>query len=92
MKLDSTFGFKSTSDSLFKQAGYILCYSKDKKHLILNKLFIEEIMILHKFIFNDISIPEEKWIWRNIAVNLLKLKDMSKKEALKKWQVLLTPK
>ncbi len=85
IETNSTFGFKSTSDSLFKQAGYILCYSKDKKHLILNKLFIErDYDTAYKFIFNDISIPEEKWIWRNIADEFIEIKGYkSKKEAIK---------
>jgi len=85
IETNSAFGFKSTSDSLFKQAGHILFYAKDKKHLTLNKSFIErDYDTAYKFIFNDISIPEEEWTWRNIVDEYIEIKGYkSKNEAIK---------
>ena len=41
---NKSFGFKSTSDGIFKQANHVLFYAKDKEQFIINseKLYIEK--------------------------------------------------
>jgi len=67
VKTNSAFGYKGTSDSLFKQAGFILFYTKNKEQFVLNKTFVErDYDEAYKYVFDDISIPESKWTWKGI--------------------------
>lgn len=69
---NAAFGFKSTSDSLFKQANHILFYAKNKELFTLKKVFIEkEYDTAYRFIFHDITIPESKWTWKPIQEEYL---------------------
>lgn len=66
---NKAFGFKSTSDGIFKQANHILFYAKNKSALSLNSesLFIEkEYDTQYKFEFYNTDVPESQWKWRNI--------------------------
>jgi len=85
IETNSAFGFKSTSDILFKQTGYILFYAKYKRSFTLNKTYIErDYDSAYKFIFDDISLPENAWTWRNIADEYFEKKGYAtKKEAIK---------
>ena len=85
IETNSAFGFKSTSDGLFKQAGHILLYTKDKRHFEIRKSFIErDYDTAYKFIFDDISKPEKQWTWRNIGDDYAIVKGYSsKKDAIK---------
>jgi len=63
------FGFKATSESLFKQTNFLLLYAKseDLDKFRLNKLFIEnEYDTNYNKVFDDISLPETDWTWRGI--------------------------
>lgn len=84
VKTNSAFGYKGTSDSLFKQAGFILFYAKNKEHFILNKTFIErDYDEAYKFVFEDTSLPEEKWTWKSIKeVTAENLKYENSKKAI----------
>lgn len=64
------FGFKSTSDGLFKQANHIFFYAKDKSKCKINSsvLFIEkEYDTAYKWVFLNKDDPESQWKWINIA-------------------------
>lgn len=64
------FGFKGTSDALFKQANHVLFYAKNKSKILLNPeaLLIEKgYDPQYKWIFEDISKPEAEWTWRSLA-------------------------
>ena len=66
---NKSFGFKSTSDGIFKQANHVLFYAKDKERFTINskKLFIEKSYdTAYNLIFLNTDEPEEKWVWRNI--------------------------
>ena len=66
---NKSFGFKSTSSGLFKQANHIFFYCKDKYEMTLNtnKLFIEkEYDAAYNLVFENTESPEEHWTWRNI--------------------------
>ena len=66
---NASFGFKSTSDGIFKQANHLLFYAKDKKELKLNadKIFVEkEYDSQYKFVFENTDKPESEWTWRSI--------------------------
>lgn len=66
---NKSFGFKSTSDGIFKQANHLLFYAKDRQKLMLNtdKLFIEKgYDEQYKFEFYNTDKPESEWKWRNI--------------------------
>jgi len=61
------FGFKGTANNLFKQANHILLYAKSKDKLELSRIFIEkDYDPAYKFVFDDISLPEEEWTWEYI--------------------------
>ncbi|MBW7848834.1 MAG: site-specific DNA-methyltransferase, partial [Bacteroidales bacterium] len=65
---NSPFGFKSTSNQLFKQAGYILLYAKDKPSFLLTDLYIERgYDSAYHFIFDDITISEKNWKWKELG-------------------------
>ena len=66
---NKSFGFKSTSDSIFKQANHLLFYSKNKEKFNINEqmLYIEkQYDPAYNFIFEDINKPENEWTWKNI--------------------------
>jgi adenine-specific DNA-methyltransferase len=68
---NSPFGYKSTADTLFRQAGYLLLYAKDKKSFRMKKLFMERgYDPAYRYIFRDISIPEGEWEWEEIGTAL----------------------
>jgi adenine-specific DNA-methyltransferase len=63
------FGFKSTSDGLFKQANHLFFYAKDKTKLKINSdiLFIEKgYDTAYKWEFYDTHLDEASWKWRQI--------------------------
>jgi len=62
------FGFKATSDKLFKQAQHILFYCKDSSHFGgIKKLYREtDYDDSYNLVFDDIKKPEKQWTWRNI--------------------------
>lgn len=65
---NSPFGYKKTSGQLFKQAGYILLYAKNKTSLGLKNMYVESSYDrAYRFVFDDVSIPESKWQWRDIG-------------------------
>jgi adenine-specific DNA-methyltransferase len=66
---NKSFGFKSTSDGIFKQANHILLYAKDKSlfKINLHKMFIEkEYDEQYKWAFENCDLSENHWSWRNI--------------------------
>lgn len=66
---NKAFGFKSTSDTLFKQANHILFYAKNKinARLNLDAMFIEkQYDEQYKWVFINTEKPESEWIWKNI--------------------------
>jgi len=83
---NNPFGYKSTSSSLFKQAGHILFYAKNKENLDLSKVFIPtEYDDAYHFIFDDITISREKWTWKNLHdIVAQNLGYTNKKDAIKK--------
>jgi adenine-specific DNA-methyltransferase len=86
VETNSPFGFKGTADNLFKQAGYILFYSNNKTSFRLKKIFVERgYDSAYRFIFEDISKPEDEWTWKDIGEVFAKDRGyISKKEAIKK--------
>lgn len=63
------FGFKGTSDSLFKQANHIYLYAKNKQAITLNRVWIErDYDTAYNMVFNDFDKPEDKWTWESIDV------------------------
>jgi adenine-specific DNA-methyltransferase len=63
------FGYKSTSNNLFKQANHILFYAKDKSKFILNTdaIFVEKSYDpQYKWVFCNTDKEEKDWTWRNI--------------------------
>jgi adenine-specific DNA-methyltransferase len=83
---NSPFGFKSTSNQLFKQAGYILVYAKSRPSFIMKDIYVERNYDkAYHLVFDDITLPESKWKWRDISdvvANELGFQD--KKSAVKK--------
>lgn len=66
---NKSFGFKSTSDGIFKQANHILFYAKDKTSFRINldAMFIEkEYDTAYRWVFENIDKPEDQWTWRSI--------------------------
>lgn len=69
LSTNKPFGFKATSESLFKQSNYLLLYSKseDFEKFKLNKIFVEnEYDVAYNKVFDDITKPENEWTWRGI--------------------------
>jgi len=83
---NSPFGYKSTSNQLFKQAGYILLYAKDKPSFLLASLYIERSYDpAYHFIFDDIHVTEKNWKWQELTdVVAMNLGFQDKKAAAKK--------
>lgn len=66
---NKSFGFKSTSDGIFKQANHLLFYAKDKSQFELNQsaLRIEKgYDSQYKWVFENVEGEESEWTWRNI--------------------------
>lgn len=66
---NKSFGFKSTSNAIFKQANHLLFYAKKIESFMLNseKLLIEKgYDIQYKWEFYNTDKPESEWKWRNI--------------------------
>ena len=66
---NKSFGFKSTSDGIFKQANHILFYTKDKASfkININAMYIEKgYDEQYKWVFENCDKSEEHWTWRNI--------------------------
>jgi len=84
LETNSAFGYKGTADNLFKQAGYILFYCKNKLYFKLKKVFTERNYdVAYRFIFEDISLPEAEWKWKDLGEDLAeKLGYKSKKGAI----------
>ena len=67
IKANSPFGFKHTSNQLFKSANHLLIFAKDAAELKFEKTFIEKgYDRAYKWIFDDINKAEKKWEWKNI--------------------------
>lgn len=63
------FGFKGTSDSLFKQANHIYLYAKNKQAITLNRVWIErDYDTAYNMVFNDFDKPENEWTWESIDI------------------------
>ncbi len=63
------FGFKGTSEGIFKQANHIFFYAKDKTCASINTddLFVEKgYDPQYKWEFYDQHLPENQWKWRQI--------------------------
>ena len=61
------FGFKGTSESLFKQANHIYFYAKNKERLNIEKIWIEkDYDTAYNMVFDDIDKPEDEWTWESI--------------------------
>lgn len=68
IETNSAFGYKSTAGALFKQAGHLLFYCRNKSNFALNKLYIEkEYDVAYRFIFEDVTIPEAEWRWMDVG-------------------------
>lgn len=84
---NKSFGFKSTSDGIFKQANHLLFYAKDKSSFRINTkdLFVEkDYDTAYNQYFENVDKPESEWTWRNIRdVVAEKLGYSSSKEAQK---------
>lgn len=67
IKANSPFGFKHTSNQLFKSANNLLIYAKDATVFKFEKAFIEKgYDRAYKWVFDDITKTENKWTWKNI--------------------------
>ncbi len=86
IETNSAFGFKGTSEALFKQAGHILFYCRNKKAFKMKKMLVEkEYDKAYKFIFNNLALPESEWTWMGIGESLAsKLGYSSLREATQK--------
>ncbi|UYZ58172.1 site-specific DNA-methyltransferase [Hymenobacter latericus] len=85
IETNSAFGFKGASDSLFKQAGHILFYCRNKKYFKLKKMLVEkEYDKAYKFIFADITLPESEWTWMGLGEALALEKGYSSVREAKK--------
>ncbi|MBR2556571.1 MAG: site-specific DNA-methyltransferase [Aeriscardovia sp.] len=66
---NKSFGFKSTSDGIFKQANHLLFYAKNKDKFSIRseQLYIEKgYDTQYKWEFYNTDAPEDQWKWRNI--------------------------
>lgn len=66
---NKSFGFKSTSDGIFKQANHLLFYAKDKNTFVINsqKLYVEKgYDSAYNLVFENCDCEESQWTWRNI--------------------------
>jgi len=67
IKANSPFGFKHTSNQLFKSANNLLIFAKDAVQLKFKKTFIEKgYDHAYHWVFDDIKKVEKKWSWKDI--------------------------
>jgi len=67
IKANSPFGFKHTSNQLFKSANNLIIFAKDVAELKFKKTFIEKgYDPAYRWVFDNIKIAEEKWSWKRI--------------------------
>jgi adenine-specific DNA-methyltransferase len=66
VKTSSSYGFKSTSKDLLRQANHILFYAKNKEVFDLKKVYIEkDYDVAYKYIFIETEgKKEEDWQWK----------------------------
>ncbi len=67
---NKAFGFKSTSDGIFKQANHLLFFAKNKFMLKLNEaamLIEKEYDAQYKYVFENTDKLESEWTWRSIG-------------------------
>jgi adenine-specific DNA-methyltransferase len=70
VQTNKSFGFKSTSGGIFKQANHVLFYAKDKSSFNLNTkyLYIEKgYDSQYKYVFTNNNGPETGWRWSQIS-------------------------
>jgi len=85
IKANSPFGFKHTSNQLFKSANNLLIFAKDAVQLKFKKTFIEKgYDRAYRWVFDDIKKVEEKWSWKNIDEVVAKELGFSDTRAAKK--------
>lgn len=67
---NKAFGFKSTSDGLFRQTNFLSIYGRDRAKVRLR----EDVLLIekgydsqYKWVFENVGAPETAWTWRNIA-------------------------
>jgi adenine-specific DNA-methyltransferase len=66
IKANSPFGFKHTSDSVFRTVNYVLAYAASPEATF-KKVFIERgYDEAYRFILDDRAAPYTKWRWRSI--------------------------
>lgn len=66
IKANSPFGFKHTSDSIFKSANHLLVYSKTNTFLF-KKLFLERgYDTAYRFVLKERNVDYSKWEWESI--------------------------
>lgn len=66
---NKSFGFKSTSNGIFKQANHVLVYCKNKEKFEFNEdeMYVEKgYDEQYKWVFMNTDQPEDKWTWKNI--------------------------
>ena len=85
---NASFGFKSTSDGIFKQANHLLFYAKDKDCFKIHseKLFVERNYdSAYNLIFVNTDADESEWRWENINDHVAKkLGYLNSRDAKKK--------
>lgn len=79
------FGFKGTSDGLFKQANHIYLYAKNKAQFEIKKVWIEkDYDKAYNMVFHNMHKPESEWSWESIDEAVAShLGYSNKKDALK---------
>lgn len=67
---NKAFGFKSTSDGIFKQANHVLLFAKNKASFSIDEsaLLIEKPYdTQYRFVFENTDKEESQWTWRSIT-------------------------
>jgi adenine-specific DNA-methyltransferase len=68
VKTSSSYGFKSTSKDLLKQANHIFLYAKNKTNFHIKNVFTEkEYDTQYKYIFLNTDKNESEWSWMLVA-------------------------
>ncbi|NLC96912.1 MAG: site-specific DNA-methyltransferase [Erysipelotrichaceae bacterium] len=84
---NESFGFKSTSDMIFKQANHILFYAKNRSEFEIDKasLLIErEYDTQYKWVFFNTEAEESDWYWENINTVVARENGFESSKAAKK--------
>lgn len=67
VRANSPFGFKHTSNKLFKSANNLLIFAKDTSQFKFKKTFIEKgYDQAYRWVFDNIKKDEEKWSWKRV--------------------------